>query len=107
MTVTKESKMKVIELGALHTLKSLHRGSSGQMRQASTKIMNSLLSMVTPQSRKVFMPSHSLTIRDSNRGRSPLVDGARTSTATRTPLRAPSGLGANVSPADAQADGAT
>jgi len=79
--------MKVIELGALHTLKSLHRGSSGQMRQASTKIMNSLLSMVTPQSRKVFLPASSASIRDSNRGRSPLVDGSRSSTA-----RASSGL---------------
>ncbi|KAJ1622688.1 armadillo-type protein [Pavlovales sp. CCMP2436] len=53
ITTTNDSKMRVIELGALHTLKGLHRSSTGQMRQASTKIMTSLLAMVTPQSRKV------------------------------------------------------
>lgn len=73
--------MRAIELGALRALKALHRGSSGQMRQASTKVMHSLLSMVTPQSRKVFLPMPCSGSRDSNHGCSPLVDGARSARA--------------------------
>jgi hypothetical protein len=73
--------MQAIELGALHALKGLHRSASGQMRQASTKVMKSLLSMVTPQSRKVFLPTSSNSLRDSHHGRSPLVDGSRSTTA--------------------------
>lgn len=94
VTSSREAKMKAIELGALPTLKSLYRSSSSQMRQASTKIMTSLLSMVTPTSRKVFLPSQS-TIRDTHRGRSPLVDGSRMSSAPKRPsaLGAPSNLG--------------
>lgn len=81
MTAGSEAKVRAIELGALRALKALHRGSSGQMRQASTKVMHSLLSMVTPQSRKVFLPMPCSGSRDSNHGRSPLVDGARSARA--------------------------